>query len=279
MREREIIERAEPFYYPGGPVGCVLVHGFTGTPLEMRPVGEFLKQHDYSVMGVRLSGHATSVNAMIRTRYDDWLASVEDGYHMMKSHCDQVFLIGLSMGGVLSLTQAARLPVDGVVAMSSPYSFPVQWVEKHPFVASLMSLFVRSQKKNPPDWFNQERVGDHISYERNPVRSALELVRLLEVMRGELKNITCPALVIHSRDDKYVLPKNAQPLYDGIGSQDKELIWVDNARHVITRDGDTSRVFEPILAFLRQNAKEEVSSRRPDPRFDWRQTSSGETGG
>ena len=62
---------------------------------------------------------------MIRSRWQDWLLSVEDGYNLLRSCTDQVFLLGLSMGGVLSLTAAAQLDVRGVVAMSTPYAMPV----------------------------------------------------------------------------------------------------------------------------------------------------------
>ena len=76
---------------------------------------------------------------MIRSDHEDWLTSVEDGFHLLSGHCEQVFLMGLSMGGVLSLIQAARLPVDGVVAMSTPYYFPVKWVTGQPLAAKASS--------------------------------------------------------------------------------------------------------------------------------------------
>ena len=82
MSHMQIISTAEPFFIPGGPVGCVLVHGFTGSPKEMRMLGEYLHQQGHSVFGVRLAGHATTMEDMIRSRRQDWLASVEDGYHL-----------------------------------------------------------------------------------------------------------------------------------------------------------------------------------------------------
>jgi carboxylesterase len=254
MNKRLILDRAEPFFFPGGPVGCLLVHGFTGTPFEMRSLGQFLHAEGYTVLGVRLSGHATSLEDMIRMRYWDWLASVEDGYHMLSGHCEKIFVMGLSMGGVLSLTQAARLPFQGVVAMSTPYQFPVEWARRTPWLVRLVSPIFRTQAKRRGKWFNPELDGDHISYERNPTRPGYELIQLLKEMRAALPEITIPALVIHSRDDDYVLEHNAQPLFDHIGSPDKQLVWVDRASHVITRDGDTSRIFQPILAFLRSHS-------------------------
>ena len=116
-----IIPSAEPFYFPGNKTGCLLVHGFTGAPKEMRWMGEYLAEEGFSVLGVRLAGHATKPEDMIRTRYTDWMHSVEDGYHLLKGTVDRVFLIGLSMGGALSLLMASKLDVSGVFVMSAPY--------------------------------------------------------------------------------------------------------------------------------------------------------------
>ena len=255
MTPQAFIKRAEPFYFPGGPVGCIVTHGFTGTPFEMRELGEFLREHGYTVLGPRLAGHATKLDDMIRSNHEDWLNSVEDAYHLLKGHCKQVFLLGLSMGGILSLTQAAQLPVDGVVAMSTPYYFPVKWAQDNPWLLNVLSRIVKTQEKNEGNWFKPELAEEHISYERNPTRPAYELNLLLAEMRRALPEITAPALVIHSTDDNYVLEDHAVPLFEAIGSQEKEFIEVDKTSHVITRDGDTSRVFEPIRAFLIRNTK------------------------
>ena len=129
----QIIPTAEPFFFPASTeVGILLVHGFTGAPKEMRWMGEYVAQHGYTSLGVRLAGHATHPADMIRSRYTDWLASIEDAYAMLRGWVDRVVMIGLSMGGVLSLTAASMFPVSGVVAMSTPYDVPVSvplWVQ------------------------------------------------------------------------------------------------------------------------------------------------------
>ena len=80
----QIIPGAEPFFFPGGSTGCLLVHGFTGTPKEMRAMGEYLHQRGFSVLGVRLTGHATRPEDLQRARWQDWLLSVEDGWQLLK---------------------------------------------------------------------------------------------------------------------------------------------------------------------------------------------------
>src|SRR5512138_3744096 len=119
----QIISTAEPFLFLGKPSkpACLLIHGFTGTPKEMRWMGEFLNRHGYTCLGIRLTGHATDPEDMIRSNWTDWAASVEDGYSLLRSFTDNIFLLGLSMGGALSLLMSTRLDVMGVAVMSTPY--------------------------------------------------------------------------------------------------------------------------------------------------------------
>src|SRR5215207_5685819 len=121
-----IIPTAEPFLLLGEPTkpACLLILGFTGTPKEMRWMGEFLCQQGYTCLGIRLAGHATDPGDMIRSRWTDWTASVEDGYHLLRGITDNIFLVGLSMGGVIALLLSTRLDVKGVVGISTPYKLP-----------------------------------------------------------------------------------------------------------------------------------------------------------
>src|SRR5512138_1859202 len=158
----KIIPTTEPFLFPGSRIGCLLIHGFTGTPKEMRWMGEYLAGQGFSVLGVRLAGHATRPEDMLRSHWTDWVASVEDGYHLLRGLSDHIYLIGLSMGGNLSLLLSTRLPVRGVVAISTPWYLPGEWRLKY---AGLYSLFNRYEPKGkgaPGDgWFDKEAWKDH----------------------------------------------------------------------------------------------------------------------
>src|ERR671931_1206621 len=110
-----VMRGAEPFSFKGDRVGCLLIHGFTGTPNELRWLGEQLAADGRTVLGVRLAGHGTCVEEMNTTRWRDWYSSALDGYASLRRECDQIIAIGLSMGGMLALLLAARNPVRGVV--------------------------------------------------------------------------------------------------------------------------------------------------------------------
>ena len=50
-----IIKNAEPFFFPGNTTGCLLIHGFSSSPREMQPLGDFLAGKEYTVLGIRLA--------------------------------------------------------------------------------------------------------------------------------------------------------------------------------------------------------------------------------
>lgn len=249
----QIIPTAEPFFLPGNKnkPGCLLIHGFTGTPKEMRWMGEYLADHGYPSLGVRLAGHATHPEDMLRARYTDWLASVEDGYAMLRECSDQVVLIGLSMGGILALLSATRLEAAGVICISTPYELPHD--PRLKFINQLSLLMPFMPKGDYPPgtgWFDQEAWKEHISYPENPLRGIGQLNRLLEEMRLALPQVHVPVLLVHSLDDGYVLPQNAEKVFAALGTADKEKLYVRGSGHVVTRDAARQQVFEKALEFL-----------------------------
>ena len=243
-----IIPTAEPFIFQGNHIGCLLVHGFTGAPKEMRWLGEYLANLGYTILSVRLAGHATQPEDMRRMNWQDWAASVEDGYCMLKGMVDHIIVIGLSMGGILSLRFAAHHPISGVVAMATPYSMPND--PRLPFI-KVLSPLIPWIKQGPSDFHNQEAEKDHICYSYFPSRAVIQLRDLLSEMRASLPRVTIPALLIYSHQDKSVVPPNAEKIYAALGSSQKELIWVENSGHVIPREPDRQIAFQAIDEFIK----------------------------
>ena len=125
MPPLDLIPGAEPFFYTGTPVGCLLLHGFTATPNEVRPLGEALAAEGYTVLGPRLTHHGSDPGDMTRSRWHDWYLSALDGWHILRDTCAQIVPIGISMGGATALLLAARQPVTAVVSMSAPIYLPM----------------------------------------------------------------------------------------------------------------------------------------------------------
>jgi len=256
----QIIPSAEPFFLQGNKTGVLLIHGFTGTPKEMRWMGEYLHAQGCTCLGVRLHGHATRIEDMERSRWTDWTASVEDGYHLLRGACDRVFLAGLSMGGALSLLMSTRLDVDGVIAMSSPYALPGDDKNYPPAFIRWYSRFARfmPKGKQPLDsfWFDKEAFAAHVSYDENPVRAIAELKELLLLMQVALPKVNPPVLLIHSKNDNAVPPADMEKIYAALtGAAGKTKVYVEESGHVITRDKARQQVFELAWQFIQRNVQ------------------------
>lgn len=243
-----LLPRAEPFFRPGNDVGCLLVHGFTGSPDEMRWMGERLAEQGFSVLGLRLFAHGTDPADMVRARWQDWLASAEDGLHLLSDICKTVVVMGLSMGSLLALQLSAHSSVDGIVAMSVPYTLSLG------LRLSLVRPFLR-----PISWFRRyyrkqgHQDEQHLSYPVNPIRGVAEADSLLSVHRKTLKGHQKPVLIIHSRNDPTIPARHAEQIYALLGSADKELLWVDGG-HVVVRDEGREQVFQAASDFAKRMA-------------------------
>jgi len=254
----QIIPTAEPFFFLGdsSKPACLLIHGFTGTPKEMRWMGEFLNQQGYTCLGIRLAGHATNPEDMIRSRWTDWVASVEDGYQLLCGVTNDIFLVGLSMGGILALLMSTRLAprVKGVVAMSTPSRLPTDYPIWFIKLISIVMRY-RPKSKEPPGsgWFDKAAYKDHVAYAKNPVRSTAELKKLILEMRAALPKVNVPVLLMHSKDERYILPDNAEDIFAWlINASDKTKLYMTGSGHVLPRDASREQVFKSALEFIQR---------------------------
>jgi carboxylesterase len=250
-----IISTAEPFLLPGNRTGVLLIHGFTGTPKEMRWMGDHLNAQGYTCLGIRLAGHATKPEDMIASRWTGWADSVEDGFHLLSGFADRIFLAGLSMGGILSLLMSTKLDVAGVIGMSTPYSMSNDPRNYSPSFIKLFSRFVpympKSKEVPGSSWFDKQAYKEHVSYPQNPVRSIAELKLLIREMQAALPLVKKPVLLIHSKDDRYVPPENMERLYDGlVNAPAKQKVYITGSGHVVTRDAARRQVFELAAEFI-----------------------------
>ncbi len=248
-----LIARGEPFFFPGGPAGCLLVHGFSGSPDEMRWMGEYLAEHGFSVLGVRLFGHATNPADMNRARWRDWLASVEDGFHLLADQCSQVVAVGFSLGGALSLLASRHLPLAGVVVMATPLHVPDARVRRLrwaiPMVSKFMPFFEKASEGSVPQAGEHN---SHLHYPVYPVRAAAELHDVLTEMRRRLPSVQTPVLLMYSRADRAAPPAAAEKIHAQLGSRDKQLLWIEEGGHTIPRDAGRQAAFVAAEQFARR---------------------------
>jgi carboxylesterase len=236
---------AEPFRLDGGPTGALLLHGFTGSPASLRPLGQFLAARGVSVAGPLLPGHGTTDwNDLATATVDAWTAAADAGLEALHA-CETVTVVGLSMGACLALKLAARRPdrVRGVVLVN-PYVRDPRLI-----LAGGLRLFARSVRGVGNDIKKPGQ--DEVCSERIPVRTLVHLHRLHRGTASAMPSVTQPLLVLRSDEDHTVDGSGVKLIMDRVGSERKELVRLTNSYHVATLDYDADIINERTLAFVR----------------------------
>ena len=244
----KLMHGAEPFLFPGKSRGILLVHGFTGSPAEMRLLGEKLAVQGSTVLAVRLPGHGTVVQDMEPTGWRHWYGAAVDGWHLLNGLCQEISVVGLSMGGLLSLKLATEYPVHRLAVLSTPIFLANRKVPLLP----LYRLFRRfvPKKRRTYDVDPNYNAG----YDQTPLSSLASLLDLIESVKTDLPRVTCPTLLIQSRREHTVRPESATYIHNRLGATEKQLIWLEKSGHVVTLDIERETVFRQVSDFLSHNA-------------------------
>lgn len=244
QEQHPVLKGAEPFYFEGNNIGILVQHGFTGTTHSMYGLGKKLADAGFTVYGPRLKGHGTHYEDLEKTTYHDWIESSEKGYQLLKEKCDQIFVVGLSMGGTLALHHAHTHPeIKGIVLINAAL-----------FIDDMEQL----SEQDEPRYL--DAIGSDIkapnvkelAYEKTPLKSIREIVKFMAVTKEKVGSISCPTLVLVSSEDHVVPPSNSDYIMEHIGAEDKRKVVLHNSYHVATLDNDKELIAEECEAFIRR---------------------------
>ena len=245
-----LLPGAEAFSADGGPIGVVVAHGFTGAPASMRPWADRLSEEGFSIRLPLLPGHGTSWQDTNRTRWRDWYATIEAAYEDLRERCDQVFGVGLSMGGTLLSKLAEDHPngVAGLVLVNP--AFGTRRFDAR--VARYLSWVVSSR---PGFGSDIKAGGGEGGYDRTPVKAFVSLQDLWRVVTPQLHLITAPILLYTSRVDHVVDSLSAELLRAGATGTSVQQQWLEDSYHVATLDNDAQTIFDGSVDFIRTHSR------------------------
>jgi carboxylesterase len=236
-----------PFRLDGElPESVLLIHGWTGSPAHMRDLGGRLNDAGYTVVCPLLAGHGTSLEDMARTGWRDWIRSAAEPAMEIRAGGDALHLVGLSMGGLIALLLSGVLDVASVTTINAPQLVR----DRKARLAGLYRGSSRIDRTGEPVPAPTEMREYQQQYDGTPVGTAAELTDLIRAARRTLGRVTCPALVIQSKTDETVRPKSAEIIYDGLGSVEKGLVWLERSRHVAVLDVERDVIVAAILDHL-----------------------------
>lgn len=242
------VPEAQPFDFRGDSHGVLLIHGFTGSAGHMRLLGEHLRDKGFTVKGINLPGHATSIADMGRYGWKQWLQAAKEAVVALKDQCEYVSVSGLSMGGVLSLILAEQMEVTSVVPISAPMAVK----NKSMCLAGPASLFIKTiwWSSDPERPAQLDRRYDY-GYTGFPTRCAVDLSHLIKLARRNLYAVTCPVLAVQSHADETISEDSAEVIYRGVSSQEKDILWLENVPHVCTISSEHQRIADRMAQTFR----------------------------
>jgi carboxylesterase len=262
--------RATDFFLEGDRRGVLLIHGLTGTPMEMRLLGKGLNNAGYTVHGMQLAGHCGNVEDLLATGWRDWYASVERAADAMLQKVDHLFVGGLSMGALLALKLAADRPaqVAGVGVYGATFRYDgwsIPWSARLSFTLPLLKKLgigrERAFLEQPPYGLRDERLRAQVSAAMhsgdstiagllgNPWHSLADLYQLAAAVRRQLPQVTSPCLVAHASEDDVASVRNAELVIENVRAP-TELLLLKDSYHMITIDKERRTLIERSARFF-----------------------------
>ena len=239
----------------------MLLHGLTGTPLDVSSVRNILAADGYTVSAPLLPGRGTCPADMDSLCWEDWMSSALAAYDELAQRHREVIVGGVSAGATMALDVALRrrpkalLLYAPALAVRNPFAYltPYLWrvIRRWPSPASDMV----------------EQSAAATCYDQVPVRAVAELIAGIRRVRAKLGEITCPALVAHAVSDRLVPVADARDLARRLGGPVTTL-FLEGSGHSITTDARRQDVADASLAFVRLLAGDRPVLRHDvDPRL------------
>lgn len=219
--------------------GCLVIHGFGGGTNEVEPLAIHLAEKGYDVVCPVLKGHTGKREDMKNANYLQWIDSAEQELMKLQTNCDDIYIIGFSMGGLIAFNLAERHDIKAIVTINTPIYY---WNIKRILTNLIEDLRGRDLK-------NFRR---YMKSSRSSSFSALRnFLLLLNLTKPKLKSIKCPVYIIQSLDDDTVRHVSANFIFDNLSSSTKCIKLYENGGHLILRSQMAEQIISDIEVFLK----------------------------
>lgn len=248
-----IKDKALPYYLPGNRQLFILVHGFTGSPDDLRPLARLLNKLGYSVRVPLLPGHGGVWTDLVKFTYADWWQAIKQELTQAQGQYDHVFLLGYSFGANLALDLAARYPelVTGLISLGAALYLRYDWPIK--YLSSILEVFSPYYQKG---YIREDKIEDYEKtgcYSQIPYASLREFKYFIDhYTKKTLHKVCVPSLIIHCRDDSIVKPRSSEVIYQTISSTKKQILILDEIDHNPISSRRRDLIFLEIISFIKR---------------------------
>ncbi|MBM6617709.1 alpha/beta fold hydrolase [Bacillus suaedaesalsae] len=232
-------------------IGCLCIHGFTGSPYEVEPIVEYLKENtNWNIVSPTLPGHGEEAT-LEKVSYMEWISFVEKSMETLTKECETVYVIGFSMGGLLASYLATKYRVDKLVLLSAA----AQYIN-----IKQLALDIRDIIKDGL----RGHIQDNVLFQRyrrkivaTPLSATREFRKLVRYIKPQLRHVEIPTLIVQGVCDGIVPVTSAHYLFETICSEEKKLVFLASSHHHVCHGPDYEQLEEEISQFL--NIKEKSS--------------------
>ncbi|MBS0360338.1 MAG: alpha/beta fold hydrolase [Proteobacteria bacterium] len=246
--------------------GVLLIHGLTGAPQEMKPVGRVLHRQGFSLYGPMLAGHGGTEADLLKTDWRDWVDSAAAAYEAFAREVDEVYVAGICAGGAIGLELCARYPqIKGAAVYSMLFEYDGWNMPKittaAPLIQSVANLpFVRSMSFLMPHPFGfkdpkLQELADSLetmnpgALDRMPLGCMYQLYRLARHVETVAPAIKAPVLIAHAREDDMANLRNAYRLAAALGGP-SEVVVMEDSYHMIHVDREHAKLAKITADFF-----------------------------
>ena len=225
----------------------LIIHGFVGSLYDNEYLMNYLElDKKFDVFARTLPGHHETFNYQ-KVGFTDWTNYVEgEVIKLIKFGYKEIYLIGHSMGGVLSGCLATKFKqIKKIVFINAAFNY--------------LNL-----KQNKVDILENKDYKDYLEVFDKVLHTSipffLEFVKLVKANHDCLKNVYQEVLVLQSDIDQVVPIENGVEIYKNLGSKRKYLTYLKEERHAVFEGNDEAlerkkELAEYIRLFLRGGFK------------------------
>ncbi len=240
---------SQPLFHKGSAVGCITLHGIGGTPANIRVVADALIEKGYTVLSPMIPGHGETVRAQNASTGRQWLEGVRAAYRRLKDEgCEQVYALGLSLGGVLCGLLAEEEHLDGLVLLCTPIKMKRYLRAARALSPIIPVVGYPESRGGRPAWGDNPYAQMYGGFS---TKKLVDLGRLARKLKRGLDRIDCPTLIVSATQDDKVDPKSVELFCRGaVNAPSVEYALFEHSPHGCTYGPEREQVAARCAEFV-----------------------------
>ena len=252
----------EQWWTPAGEPRAVLVivHGLKDHSTRYAAFADRLAQHGYEVRAFDLRGHGSSEGARAYVSdFDEYAQDLDRFVARVRRSGKPLFVLGHSMGGAIAtdwvLTRKPALDglvLSGAALQADVSGFTAGLTRLLGAVLPALAVFSLDLDRfsRDPAVVAQCKADPLIDRGNGPARTAAQLLRGIDFIRGRFEEVTVPLLALHGGADVITPPGGSRELVRRAASADKTLKIYDGLAHDLLHEPERQQVMADIAAWM-----------------------------